>query len=173
MKKIIERSFFTRSAEELAKNLLGKVFCHKMNDGFVIKGRIMVTEAYPKDDPVCDANRAGKNTKNTQLNLGGSIHIGYSYGYPRVDVVANDEGIGEGVLIRKIDPYDDQISATIDALYINKEDDGADLLESDDFWIEEDNVRIIMNEPKPRVGVKNDTSLLNFSVKSIEWVSKS
>ena len=170
MRKITKREFFTCSADVLAKKLLGKIFCRKMEDGFIMKGRIMVTEAYLKDEPECDATRSGKNKNNTQLKNGGCIHIGFSHGAPRVDVVANVEGIGEGVLIRKIDLYEEKISYVTDAFNIKKEDDGADLIESDDFWIEEDDIIIIMNEPQKRVGIK-DPALLKFSVKSIEWKS--
>ena len=68
VKRITDRSFFTCPAEELAPKLLGKVLCRKAEDGFVIRGRINVTEAYPTDDKVNDAARAAKSGKvNTQM----------------------------------------------------------------------------------------------------------
>ncbi len=45
------RKFFTKSAEQLAPWLLGKIICHRIHDergDFTICGRITVTEAYSR-----------------------------------------------------------------------------------------------------------------------------
>ena len=111
MGKIKKREFFTRSAEELAKDLIGKNLCHLTYDengeAFIIKGRIKVTEAYLHDESVTDGNR--EKNKTSQALEGGHLHLHTKCceGRKRLDVVANKVDVSEGVLICGLDPYED------------------------------------------------------------------
>lgn len=175
-KRITDRSFFTCPAEELAPKLLGKVLCRKAEDGFVIRGRINVTEAYPTADKVNDAARAAKSGKvNTQMQEGGVIYVKNSRGSFRFDIVAGHAGDGESVLIRGLDAYTEGPFIAADAMSIDSGLDGTDLLSSESLiWVEDDGVSVELNEPRPRVlGEKAPSEsaerLLRFTVKAFTF----
>lgn len=168
-KRITDRSFFTCSAEELAPKLLGKILCHKDNDGFVIRCRICVTEAYPNADVVNDAARAAKSGKTTtQLSEGGHIYVKSSRGSCRFDIVAGQKNDGESVLIRGLDSYAEGPFNASEALNITPTLDGADLLSSDsDIWLEDDGTIAEINPPTARVGLsESQDKLLRFSARA-------
>lgn len=161
---------FEIPAEELAPWLIGKILCHKDKDGFTIRCRIKVTEAYRKIDDVTDANRQSKPT--AQFLSGGHIHF-YNQkgeGRQRIDIVANIEGIAESVLICAVDPYDEGPQRTVWALDADEDSDGVYLLdeENSSYWLEDDNAIVTLNEPVPRKNVEDKTPL-RFSAKSIEY----
>ena len=47
---ILDKNFFQKDVVTLAKSLLGKVLCRKI-DNFILKARIIETEAYSKSEP--------------------------------------------------------------------------------------------------------------------------
>ena len=51
--EVIDRSFFEKDAETVAKNLLGKLLCRKMPNRKILKMTVIETEAYPADDSAC------------------------------------------------------------------------------------------------------------------------
>ena len=171
-KRITDRSFFTCKAEELAPKLLGKILCHKDHDGFVIKCRIRVTEAYPTDDIVNDAVRAAISGKKTsQLGEGGRIYVKSSRGSCRFDIVAGQQNDRESVLIRGLDAYAEGPFIASDALNITPMLDGIDLLSLEsDVWLEDDGTTVKMNPPTVRVGLsESQDRLLRFSAKSFTF----
>lgn len=174
------RELFTKSAEELAQWLLGKIICHRKHyeDGdFTVCGRISTTEAYCKNEDVTDATRENGKTIS-QHKSGGHLYVKKENrvkdGY-RFDIVANEEGIGEGVLIRGIDSYKEGPCYAAWALDIDEHLDGIDLLNSDEIWIKSDGAEIIQNEPTPRenlgenVSEESRNALLRFTIKEIKF----
>lgn len=162
-KRITDRAFFTCSAEELAPKLLGKIICKKENDGFIIRCRINVTEAYPGDDPVNDAVRAARNGKETaQLKEGGIVYVKSTRGGFRFDIVAGEAGNGESVLIRGVDPYAEGPFIAAAALNIDETFDGVDLVSPDaPIWLEDDGAAAKSASPTQRVlGEKAPTESL-------------
>ncbi len=171
-KRITNRDFFTCSAEELASKLLGKILCHKENDGFVIRCRIRVTEAYPTDDPVNDAVRADKSGKTTtQFGEGGRLYVKSSRGSCRFDIVAGHDNDRESVLIRGFDSYPEGPFNASEALNITTALDGIDLLSSESgIWLEDDGTIVEANAPTVRVGLsESQDKLLRFSAKSFTF----
>lgn len=45
--------FFEQNADALAKGLLGKILCRKLEDNTILRFRIIETEAYPYEDSAC------------------------------------------------------------------------------------------------------------------------
>lgn len=174
------REKFTKPAEQLAQWLLGKIICHRVRDergDFTICGRITVTEAYREKDDVTDAVRENGEI-NSQYKSGGHLYVKKENrdkdGY-RFDIVANEDGIGEGVLIRGIDAYKEGPWMAAWALDIDKHLDGIDLLYSDEIWIKSDDAKIIQNKPTPRKNLSDNASkeskdaLLRFTIKEIRF----
>ena len=181
--RIKDKKFFLQPAEKLAPQLLGKIICRKIetdNGPFVIRCRINVTEAYCHGDPVTDATTAEKKgEKTSQHNKGGHLYVKqfmqrYHKDGFRIDIVANDEGIGEGVLIRGIDPYEEGPIRPAWALDIDMEFDGEDLRTSKRIWLEDDEAIIIQNEPSKRMNLRKNAPesskemLLRFTTKEIK-----
>lgn len=173
------RELFTRPAEELAQWLLGKIICHHVHDAcgdFTICGRISVTEAYREKDDVTDATREGGKI-NSQHKIGGHLYVAkQKRGGHRFDIVANAEGIGEGVLIRGIDAYQEGPYIAAWALDIDGDMDGIDLLDQNsNIWIRSDGAEIVPNDPTPRKNLGDNaseeakTALLRFSIKEIKY----
>lgn len=168
-KRITEREFFTKSAEVVAQWLIGKIICHKTVDEkgelFTIKYRISITEAYREIDSFTDNNR--ETSPTAQILSGGHIHFfsKKGEGRQRLDIVVDDEGKAESVLIRGVDPYEEGPQRVVWALDANKDCDDIDLLdENSDYWIEDDGATVTLNDPTKRINVKSD-ELLRFSMK--------
>lgn len=91
---------------ELARYLIGKVIVHDTASGR-LSGRIVETEAYPVGDAAGHAFR-GRTPRNGSLFL----ERGYSYVYLAygvsflLNVTSEMAGVGAGVLLRSIEPFD-------------------------------------------------------------------
>lgn len=89
-----------------ARDLLGKILYRRIN-GQILSGIIVETEAYLSDDPACHAFM--RQTPRNQWMFGPAgtayIHINYGIHYC-LNVVTSDEGVGEAVLIRAIEPLE-------------------------------------------------------------------
>lgn len=172
-KRITDRNFFTRPAEELAKDLIGKLICHKCRDErgeFTIRARIKTTEAYQVTDDVTDANRYGKNS---QLLDGGHLYFCNDWPQERFDIVAGHSGEAESVLIRDLDAYEKGPNNASWAMDISIEDDGADLLDENGMiWLEDDGTVAELKAPAKRKGIEKSKyadALLQFSAKSFTF----
>jgi DNA-3-methyladenine glycosylase len=96
----LPRSFFARSALDVARDLIGCSFFHHG-----VGGRIVETEAYRQDDPCCHAYN-GKTARNAVLfGPPGHLYVYFTYGMHFCSNVAcEEEGVGAGVLLRALEP---------------------------------------------------------------------
>ncbi|MEX2457230.1 MAG: DNA-3-methyladenine glycosylase, partial [Balneolaceae bacterium] len=159
---------------DVSRNLLGKFLCTQMNGEFT-SGMIIETEAYcGRNDKACHANN-NKRTDRTEVMFGepGRAYIYLCYGIHHLfNVVTNQEGLADAVLIRGIKPVDGldiikhrrQISSEknlsngpgklTQALGIRTLYTGHDLSEPP-IWIEDRGVHIADDQIQstPRIGV--------------------
>lgn len=113
----LKRDFFIRDTVTVAKELLGKILVLK-KDGKIYKGKIVETEAYT-NDPKDDAAHFHKGlTDRTRVvkEAGGHIYIYNIYGmYQCMNVIAEEENVHGGVLLRAIEPIEG-----IEDMYLNR-----------------------------------------------------
>jgi DNA-3-methyladenine glycosylase len=88
----------------LAQKLLGCELVHNSPDG-VTSGIIVETEAYLEDDPACHAYKKRTARTEPMYSAAGTIYVYLIYGmYQCVNVVSNEDGRAEAVLIRALQP---------------------------------------------------------------------
>ena len=114
MKKL-PRSFYTQRTLTVAKELLGKIFVHKIGTKY-ISGMIVETEAYLFNDPASHSFRGLTERNKPMFNNGGFLYVYFTYRmHYCANIVTYREGIGEAVLIRAVEPIDG-----IEVMYANR-----------------------------------------------------
>ncbi len=104
--KRLSRSFYRRSSDLVAQDLVGKLLWHQTKEG-VAAGIIVETEAYfGSNDPASHAAR--KKTPRNAVMFGppGVAYVYLCYGFHHLfNVVTEKEGLAGAVLIRALEPY--------------------------------------------------------------------
>lgn len=98
---ILDRDFYARPADEVARDLLGKVVVHGETSGIIVE-----TEAYLGGEDLASHSAAGI-TKRTRVIFGppGHAYIYLSYGmHECLNIVAEPAGQAGCVLIRALEP---------------------------------------------------------------------
>ena len=140
----LSRRFFTRPADVVAPDLIGRVLVHDGPDG-PVAGRIVETEAYlAEGDPVSHAHR-GPTRRNASMFLrGGHAYVYLIYGmHLCFNVVTGPAGSGQAVLVRALEPVEgvdlmgerrkgrglcNGPARLVQALAIGRDHDGVDLI---------------------------------------------
>jgi len=153
MPRLTRRALPT-STVALARYLIGKTLVHATPRGRM-SGRIVETEAYPPGDPTGYA-RPGLTTSNAPLfKSRGHAYVRMLYGSCfNINLAAEAEGVGAGVLIRALEPLEglelmQRNYPTVKAgaltrgpgrlctaLGIGRELSGEDLCNSERLWLE-------------------------------------
>jgi DNA-3-methyladenine glycosylase len=185
----LDRKFYSRDTEEVAKELLGKILVHKTREG-TCKGKIVEAEAYfGSKDPASHAYR--KKTKRNYLMFGktGVSYVYFCYGnHWLFNIVAKKDDNPGAVLIRALEPLEGiglmkrRRSADIEnltngpakltsAMGIGKEQNGLDLTKSN-LFLENSGEKFEIVRAK-RIGIKKDLNkLLRFYIRKNNFVSK-
>jgi DNA-3-methyladenine glycosylase len=90
---------------ELARFLIGKLLIHRLDDGEVLTGRIVETEAYGIDDPASHAYRGPTKRNRAMFEQHAHAYVYLIYGRSYcLNVSTEGPGIGAAVLIRAAEP---------------------------------------------------------------------
>ena len=107
----LPRGFYLADAVTVARALLGKRLVHPSHEG-TTTGIIVETEAYAgREDAACHSYQrkapGGEHRTNVMFNEGGYAYVYLIYGmYHCFNVVVNEAGNPEAVLIRAIEPVE-------------------------------------------------------------------
>jgi len=134
--------FYLRPTLEVARDLLGRVLCRRLEDGTVLRGGIVEVEAY--DGPRDRASHAfrGRTPRNAPMFArGGIAYVYLVYGVHHcLNVVTGEEAYPAAVLLRAATPPAPDRSASgpgrlCRAFGIDRALDGASFL-GPDLWLE-------------------------------------
>lgn len=107
--KVLPKDFYNQpDVVQIARSLLGKVLCSSV-DGALTSGKIVETEAYSgHSDLACHACRYGKTSRTeVMFREGGCLYVYLCYGiHHMVNIVTNQEGSADAVLIRALEPLE-------------------------------------------------------------------
>lgn len=99
---MLNNDFFNSEPIEVAKKLIGKILCHKV-DGVWLKAMIIETEAYYFDEPASHASRGVTQSKEALYMPPGTIYMYYSRGSDSIGF--STQGYGNSILIKSGIPY--------------------------------------------------------------------
>ncbi len=179
----INKEFFSRNAEEVARDLLGKILVRK-TDNNLLKAKIIETEAYfGREDPASRAVQNG-DLRKTMLMKPGTILVYGVHNNWLINFVTSDEGKAEAILIRSVEPLNFEAKTSgpgllTKALKIGKEFHKKNVCENSELLVEEntrldelkkENLEIV---EASRIGLKKDLpKKLRFYIKGNKFVSK-
>lgn len=193
----LEPSFYTRNnVVSVAKSLIGKLLVTN-NKGLSTSGIIVETEAYSWRERGCHAYGGKKTARNeVMFEQGGRAYVYLCYGVHNLfNVVTNQQGVADAVLIRAIEPVTGlenmyrrrgQVSLyqltsgpgkLTRALGIDRTYNGK-VLYDNDVWIEDIGMKINSKhiEAGKRIGIDyagDDANLpWRFMMKGNRWISK-
>ncbi|WP_231638353.1 DNA-3-methyladenine glycosylase [Rubeoparvulum massiliense] len=108
MTRRLSYDFFNRDARVVAQELLGKELVRKQNKQLLV-GRIVETEAYLGPEDKAAHSFGNRRTPRTEVMFGpaGFAYVYFIYGmYYNFNVITNQPGKPEGVLIRALEPLE-------------------------------------------------------------------
>ena len=105
---VLGRAYYSRSALELAPDMLGKLLCRRFDDGTVGRFRIVETEAYfGEEDTACHAHRCSTGRARVMYSAGGLAYVHRCHMYNLLTIVTGtprrgpDQGRGRARRSRK------------------------------------------------------------------------
>lgn len=189
----LSRGFYTRPAAEVARDLLGQTLLRVAENGDLIGGKIVETEAYlAEHDPASHSANGPTRRNRSMFQQPGTLYVYTIHAKYCMNVSTDRSDVGSAVLIRAIEPLwgIEQMAQArgqsdlrrltrgpamlCQALGITIADDGIDLLTSNKLTILPGEA-IAASEiaAGPRIGISRATELpLRFYVSSSPFKSR-
>jgi len=157
---ILEKDFYQRPADQVARDLLGKIL-YRNTPKKLFSARIVETEAYLGcEDKACHASRGRTPRTDIMFGPSGYIYVYLVYGiHHMLNFVTAGEGEAHAVLIRAaetISPTDLNLSGPgrlTKGLRITKQDNAKPISKTGALYCAEDSFSDFRVETSPRVGI--------------------
>ena len=173
----MNKIFFSRNAEVVARELLGKIIVRKIDDK-ELRFKIVETEAYfDEKDPASRARQNG-DLRETMLMKAGTILVYGVHNSWLINFVTDEKGKASAVLIRAIEPLNflgkcNGPGLLTKALKIGKGFHKKNIINNKEIWIEDGNGEGFEIMERFRIGVKKDLpKKLRFYIKDNKYVSR-
>ena len=159
-KKRFDRSFFERTVQLVARDLLG-AYLHRQLGNSELIGRIVEVEAYHQSDPASHSFRGKTERNKIMFGEAGLSYVYFTYGmHYCMNIVTGFPGIGEAILFRALEPMSgtkemfkrrkkarketDLLSGPAkicEAFQIGRKEYGIDLITSDELFLTRGSLR--------------------------------
>jgi len=173
----MDKNFFNRNAEIVARELLGKILIRRINDKEKIV-RIVETEAYFDDsDPASRACKNGDLCDTMKMQAGTILVYGVHNNW-LINFVTDEKEVASAVLIRAVEPlnFEDKGNGPgllTKALEIDKKLHKQSIFNNNEIRIEDEMKKEIEIVESFRIGVKKDLPRkLRFYIKDNKSVSR-
>jgi len=101
--QIVEPNWLARLSTQVAPDLVGCTLVRQLNDGTLLRGMIVETEAYGPDDPACHAYRRRTQRNWVMFGPAGRTYVYLIYGvYYCLNIVTDRDEVPSAVLIRAL-----------------------------------------------------------------------
>ena len=146
MARVLTKAFFNRPTLDVARELLGKQLCRRLDSGKILRARICETEAYDGFEDQASHARKGATTRNVVMfGPPGRAYIYLCYGvHWLLNITTREQGYPAAVLIRAVQgvqgpgrltkhfqinsAFNDQLLTQVGGLWV---EDAADELQPD------------------------------------------
>ena len=187
----LSRSFYGRSTEQVARELIGKALLHQVDRKWV-GGIIVETEAYlPSKDPASHSARGKTKSNASMFAKPGTLYVYPIHAKYCMNAVTEEKNDGCAVLIRAIEPvwgvevmqenrgYENLRRLTrgpamlCQALAIDRSHDGLDLVRNSKIRIANALDQTVDIEASPRIGISKAKELeLRFVLAGSRYQSR-
>ncbi|MBE9516293.1 MAG: DNA-3-methyladenine glycosylase [Proteobacteria bacterium] len=103
----LQAEFFDNDAQQVARNLLGKVVRHHYR-GHWLAARIIETEAYYRNERASHSSLGHTPSRRAMFMPAGTIYMYHARGHPSLNISTG--GQGDAVLIKSAFPYEDEFT---------------------------------------------------------------
>lgn len=105
--------FLDKTADYVARHLLGQEIVRTFDDGQTARVRIVETESYDQDDAASHSYRGETPRTRVMFGESGYAYVYFTYGmHYCLNVVCGPTGRGEAVLIRAVEPLENEQELT-------------------------------------------------------------
>ena len=162
---ILDKSYFSAPAINLAPDLIGKILCRRTAEG-IIRARIVETECYfGEEDTACHAHKGKTERTKVMYEEGGVTYVYLCYGmHAMLNIVTGPQDHPEAVLIRGVEAAVGPGRAT-KFLHITTADNALPLAEESGIWLEDDGSKQPKLTRTPRIGINYATK----EYREIKW----
>ena len=145
---------YRQDAVSMAKTLLGMELCRRLDDGSVLRAKIIETEAYfGEGDTACHAHRGRTPRTDVMYSSGGFAYVYLCYGmHDMLNVVTGPVNHPEAVLIRGVEGSSGPGRVT-KMMRITRALNRENLIESTRLWIEATEDTALRFKATTRIGI--------------------
>lgn len=156
MNRFLGKDFFNRPTLDVAKELIGKQLCRRLQKGKILRAEILETEAYDGFDDRASHAHKGVTPRNVVMfGPPGHAYVYLCYGvHWLLNIVTREEGYPAAVLIRGVETVEGPGRLT-KYLQVDSSFNGQLLTRAGGLWVEDPGNGISSKEinATPRIGI--------------------
>ena len=156
MASVLGKSFFNRPTPDVAKDLIGKQLCRRLEKGKILRASICETEAYDGfEDRASHAHRGVTSRNVIMFGPPGYAYIYLCYGvHWLLNITTCEKGYPAAVLIRGVEGLSGPGRLT-KHFQVDSALNGKLLTRSGGLWVEDHGLRVHSREiaATPRIGI--------------------